>query len=270
MNSAILTAPIKTGLRLSCASNGSSTRQVTNGRFSVRIARTAEDFEAALRLRYEVFNLELGEGLTSAFRTGRECDEFDADSEHLIIVDQLQRRVIGTLRLRTYEIAKTTEGFYSSQQFDLSALPPKVLANAIEVGRVCIAKTHRNIEAQMLLLKGLGLSLLRKDKRYLFGSLSLSTRDPMQAGRIFEQLTSEGHLHPEFRLVPRPGSKCLWYKVPDGSRVDVAVSSWIRRCLQFGAKLCGPPASNRQFRTIDLPFVLDGKQLDEISGPVSL
>ena len=121
----------------------------------------------------------------------------------------------------------------------------------------------------MLLLKGLGLSLLQKDKRYLFGSLSLSTRDPLQAGRLFDQLNNEGHLHPEFRLVPRPGFKCMWYRVADTTKGQVDVSSWIRTCLQFGAKLCGPPAINRHFRTIDLPFVLDGKQLDEIGGQLS-
>lgn len=176
------------------------------------------------------------------------------------------QRVVGTFRLRTYEIAKTSQGFYSSRQFDLSALPPEVLAYAIEIGRPCVARKHRNTETQMLLLKGLSVSLLQKNKRYLFGSLSLSTTDPMQAGRVFDQLKSEGHLHPKFRLMPKPGFKCLWYGASDGNGNGIAISSWIRTCLQFGAKLCGPPALNRQFRTIELPFLLDGKQLDEISG----
>jgi predicted GNAT family N-acyltransferase len=139
---------IQLGPRLSF--NSSVPTRKSNGRLVVRFARTAEEVDAALKLRYEVFNLELGEGLASAFRTGRECDEFDSDSEHLIIIDRFQQRVVGTFRLRTYETAQTAEGFYSSLQFDLSALPAKVLAQAIEVGRPCIAKTHRNPEAQML------------------------------------------------------------------------------------------------------------------------
>ena len=261
MNAATQTAPMRTNPGLTFDPGES-----LSGPLFVRLARTAEEVEAALKLRYEVFNLELEEGLASAFRTGRECDEFDSDSEHLIIVDRMQQRVIGTFRLRTYETAKTTTGFYSSRQFDLSALPPEVLAHAIEIGRPCIARTHRNTETQMLLLKGLGVSLLQKNKRYLFGSLSLSTRDPMHAGRIFDQLSHEGHLHPQFRLTPRPGFKCLWYRASDVNGNEIAISNWIRTCLQFGAKLCGPPALNRQFRTIELPFFLDGKQLDEISG----
>lgn len=270
MSAATLRVPTRIDHGLPFNSKGVSSRAGLNSNLAIRIAQTTEDIEAALRLRFEVFNLELGEGMTSAFRTGRERDNFDSDSEHLIIVDRQQHRVVGTFRLRTYETAKTAAGFYSSQQFDLSALPQEVLANAIEVGRICIAKTHRNSDAQILLLKGLGLSLLQKNKRYLFGSLSLSTTDPMQAGRIFEQLSSEGHLHPTLRVVPRPGHKCLWYKSSEGPRNEIAVSSWIRTSLQFGARLCGPPAFNRQFRTIDLPFFLDGKQLDEIGGPVAL
>lgn len=265
MNGSTQTAPLRINPGLTFPPGEAPHR--SNGRLFIRLAQTAEEIDAALKLRYEVFNLELGEGLTSAFRTGRECDEFDLDSEHVIIVDRMQQRVIGTFRLRTYEIAKTTAGFYSSRQFDLSALPPEILAHAIEIGRPCIARSHRNLEAQMLLLKGLGVSLLQKNKRYLFGSLSLSTRDPMQAGRVFDQLSQEGHLHPEFRLMPRPGFKCLWYRSSsDGNGAEIAISNWIRTCLQFGAKLCGPPALNRQFRTIELPFFLDGKQLDEISS----
>ena len=263
MNGATQTAPMRVGPGFSLNS-GVSRKSI--GRLLVRFASTSEEVDAALKLRYEVFNLELEEGLASAFRTGRECDEFDSNSEHLIIIDRMQQRVIGTFRLRTYEIAKTITGFYSSRQFDLGALPPEVLANAIEVGRPCIAKTHRNTEVHLLFLKGLAVSLLQKNKRYLFGSLSLSTRDPMQAGRVFDQLNYEGHLHPNFRLTPKPGSKCLWYKASDGNGEETAISNWIRTCLQFGAKLCGPPAVNREFRTIELPFFIDGKQLDEIGG----
>lgn len=243
-----------------------SARERPNGRLQVRLARTREDIEAALQLRYEVFNLELGEGLAAAFRTGHEYDQFDSDSEHLIIVDRMLHRAVGTFRLRTYEIAKTAAGFYSSQQYDLGALPPEVLAKALEVSRVCINRTHRHTEAQMMLLNGLGMSLLQRDKRYLFGSLSLSTTDPMHAGRIFDQLDREGHVHPKIRVLPRPGFKCMWYRGSDGQTGENSISGWIRTCLQFGAKVCGPPAINRRFRTIDLPFFLDGKQLDEITS----
>ena len=270
MSAATLAAPSRITPRLSLVDGKfSPTNEVIEGRYVVRLARTSEEVEAALKLRFEVFNLELVEGLASSFRTGRECDEFDSDSQHSIIIDRLQRRIIGAYRLRTYEIAKTIQGFHSSKEFDLSALPHEILANAIEVGRVCVVKAHRNSEAHVLLLKSLGLCLMQNHKRYVFGTLSLATQDPMAAGRIFDRLNSEGYLHPEYRLRPNPGFKCLWYRLPEAPQSDGAISSWLKICLQFGAKLCGPPAINRQFSTIDFPIFMDGILLEEMTGQIS-
>jgi putative hemolysin len=261
MSAAILATPVRIAPSLSLVdARFFSNQEITRGRYIVRLARTDEEVEAALKLRYEVFNLEFGEGLASSFLTGRDRDEFDLTSQHLILIDRLQRQVIGTYRLRTYEIAKTIDGFYSFREFDLSALPHEVLANAIEVGRFCLARAHRNSRAHMALWRGLRLCLMHNNKTHVFGSLSLATQDPMEAGRIFDQLTSEGHLHREFKVRPKTGFKCLWYRVPEERRSEVAISSWFRLCLRFGVKLCGPPAINRQFRTIDFPVFLDVTQ----------
>ena len=153
------------------------TREITFGRYLIRIARSDEEIEAALRLRFEVFNLELGRGLPFSFRTGLDLDEFDSDSEHVILVERIQRRVIGTYRLRTYETAKTSQGFYLSREFDLSALPSEVLTNAIEVERTCIAKAHRNSRAHLALLESLTQCLTLYKKRYALGCLQLATQD---------------------------------------------------------------------------------------------
>ena len=112
MNGTTLTTPtrIVPGVA-SIDSRVSSTQQVADGRLFVRIARTAEDVEAALKLRFEVFNLELGEGLASAFRTGRECDEFDSHSEHLIIADPFQSLVIGPADYEPMRLQKRPRAF---------------------------------------------------------------------------------------------------------------------------------------------------------------
>lgn len=57
---------------------------IEDGRYLVRFARSREEIESALKLRFEVFNLELGEGLASSFQTGRDRDQFDATCHHLI------------------------------------------------------------------------------------------------------------------------------------------------------------------------------------------
>ena len=57
------------------------------GRFRARFARTPEDVEAAQRLRYEVFNRELGEGLAESEAEELDRDRFDAQCEHLLVED---------------------------------------------------------------------------------------------------------------------------------------------------------------------------------------
>src|SRR5918912_2252421 len=68
----------------------------TAGPYTLRFARTAEELDALLRLRFEVFNLELHEGLESSYRTGRDLDEFDLTCHHLFVSDQTTGAIIGT------------------------------------------------------------------------------------------------------------------------------------------------------------------------------
>ena len=55
-------------------------------------------------------------------------------------------------------------------------------SNAMEVDRICVAKTHRDFRLYKVLWKGLAMCLLQDNKTYVFGSLSLATKDPMAAG----------------------------------------------------------------------------------------
>src|ERR1700694_2766148 len=69
----------------SARGNGVGLRQ---GPYCVRQASAESDFLAAFRLRFAVFNLELREGLESAYVTGQDFDDFDAVCDHLIVEGQ--------------------------------------------------------------------------------------------------------------------------------------------------------------------------------------
>ena len=58
---------------------------IPGGRYSARFARSPEDLTRIQRLRFEVFNLELQEGLDSSFLTGLDQDQFDAHCHHLMV-----------------------------------------------------------------------------------------------------------------------------------------------------------------------------------------
>jgi putative hemolysin len=112
------------------------------GPYQLRLAHNAADRLAACRLRFLVFDLELNEGLESAYLTGYDGNEFDDQCDHLIVEHVGSGEVIGTNRLQTASAARKNRGFYSEQD---SALKPfAALGNtAVELGRACI---HRDLE----------------------------------------------------------------------------------------------------------------------------
>jgi hypothetical protein len=71
------------------------------GRYRVTIAHTLAEREAACRLRFKVFNIELGEGLETSYKTGLDTDHFDLFCDQLIVEDRLSRAIVGTYRMQT-------------------------------------------------------------------------------------------------------------------------------------------------------------------------
>lgn len=240
------------------------TEEISEGRYIVRFARTPEEIDAALRLRFEVFNLELNEGLDSSFLTERDEDEFDQTCHHLIVVEKLTNVVVGTYRLRTLEMAKNAEGFYSSGEFRLEDLPYEVLAQSLEIGRSCIAREHRNTRVLFLLWKGLALYVTKMRKRYLFGCCSLFTLDCSEGKRAAKQLKELNALHPEICVDARETCQCRPedFLTPNETK-EVELPKLFHTYLRIGAKVCGEPAIDRHFKTIDFFVLFDVETIEE-------
>ena len=236
--------------------------EIVEGRYTVRFARTIEEVDAALKLRFEVFNLELGEGLDSSYLSGRDRDEYDPACHHLIVMDRDENMVVGTYRCQTGEMA-AVKGFYSAGEFDLSQLPQDVLTDAVELGRACVARSHRNTQVLFLLWKGLAAYVAYNRKRYLFGCCSLTSQDEGEGGRVFETLKESGHLHQTLRAHPLPGLECYRDDSITGEAAEVNIPKLFRIYLRFGAQVCGPPAIDRLFKTIDFLVLFDIQNMDE-------
>ncbi|GIU81422.1 MAG: GNAT family N-acetyltransferase [Acidobacteria bacterium] len=241
-------------------------QEISEGRYIVRFARDSKEVEKALRLRFEVFNLELKEGLQSSYLTGRDEDEFDSTCHHLIAIDKASNCVVGTYRLRTIEMAKGADGFYSSQEFSLENLPLEVLEQSVEIGRACIAREHRNSKVLFLLWKGLALYLTLKRKRYFFGCCSLASQDCAEGLRVYDYLVKAGHFHPYLRVFPRAGYVCKTDEIlTDELLTDetVELPKLFRTYLRIGARVCSEPAIDRYFKTIDFFVLFDVKEIDQ-------
>ena len=235
------------------------------GKFHLSFARTPEDLGAIQRLRFEVFNLELGEGLDESFATGLDADRFDPVCHHLIVTDRTTDRTIGTYRMQSSEMAGRYQGFYTADEFDLGGFPADVLLDSIEVGRACVAKPYRNRQVLFLLWKGLAAYLQRNRKRYLFGCCSLTSQDPVEGRRVMDHLVRQGHVRTDLPVTPRPEWRCYAddfepTALPDAPPVEVP--KLFSLYLRYGGKVCGPPALDRHFKTIDYLLLLDIEDLD--------
>jgi len=237
--------------------------EIVDGDYLLRFARTAGDLDAALKLRYDVFNLELKEGLDASHETQRDEDEFDAQCHHSIVWDKTTGKIVGTYRMQTHEMARRGRGFYSAVEFDLAGLPTDVLDQAVELGRACVAKEHRNSRVLFLLWRGLAQYLAHNQKRYLFGCCSLTSQDPAEGKAVMDYLAEHGHVHPSFSVLPQPGYACGSKETVATQPATVQVPRLMKIYLMYGAKICGPPAIDRQFKTIDYLGLIDVHELDE-------
>ena len=230
----------------------------TAGRYALRFARSAEDLDRVAKLRFEVFNVELREGLDQSWHTCRDVDEFDAHCHHLMVMDTEHDEVVGTYRMQTADMAASGQGFYSAGEFQLDTLGSAFLSNAVELGRACVALSHRNSRVLYLLWRGLARYMQHNRQRYFFGCCSLTSQDPLDAWSIKQTLESRGLMHESLHVEPRPELACF-----DASFVPPAVTRTLRlprlmrTYLDYGARIVGDPVIDRAFKTIDFLAVFD-------------
>jgi putative hemolysin len=205
----------------------------------------------------------MGEGLESSHALGMDRDPFDDICHHLMVIDSRDGQVVGTYRLQTDEMARENLGFYSNGEFDLSALPQEVLGSCVELGRACIHAAHRNRPVLFLLWKGLAAYVTFNAKRFFFGCSSLTSQDPQDGLDMLAYLTAREHVHPSMHVPPQPGLECFEAGATGGKAMDVTVPTLFKTYLRYGAKICGPPAIDREFKTIDFLMLFDLASLDE-------
>jgi putative hemolysin len=220
--------------------------------YRARMAATATDLRAAQSLRFEVFNLELDEGLVQSYDTGLDADPFDSVCDHLIVEDTSDGAVVGTYRLQTGLHARAALGYYSEREFDFTPFEP-MRAQMLELGRACIHQKHRSFAVLNMLWRGIGTYARDHGARYLVGCSSITTQDPAVGAAAYQRLTP--NLVPAgWRTQPVAAFACpLLPMAPEAPRIPRLLSAY----LAFGAGICGPPAIDREFRTVDFLTWLD-------------
>lgn len=208
-------------------------------------------------MRYQVFNLELNEGLAHSHRTLLDEDPFDSVCDHLIVEHLATGRVVGTYRLQTGRNAATHFGYYCAREFEFRVFE-RLRAETVELGRACVHRQHRNLAVLGLLWKGIADYARRNEARYLFGCSSITSQDPAVGASAYAELYRKHLIEPRWRTVPLPAYDCSLVQL---AAEPAVIPKLLRAYLTLGAKICGPPALDREFKTIDFLTCLDLEML---------
>ena len=217
--------------------------------YSVRLASSTAEIKAAQSLRFEVFNLELNEGLSESYATGLDADPFDDVCDHLLVEHVPSGSIVGTYRLQT--------GLSAAQNLEVRAVVEAVVVKAalIELGRACVHRQHRNLIVLGLLWKGIADYAKERGARYLLGCSSITSQDPAVGASAYTQLCRRGHVvDAAWQTRPTAAFECSLTQLAEE---EVKIPKLLRAYLGLGAKVCGAPALDRQFQTIDFLTLLD-------------
>jgi putative hemolysin len=220
--------------------------------FRVSLAQSPEDLIACQRLRYDVFNLELGEGLAISDRSRLDIDPFDSFCDHLMVRDLESGKLVGTYRLQTGEVARKNLGYYGNQLFDFSVYD-RVRREVLELGRACVHIDYRNIMVLHALWKGIAVYSTRHDSRYLIGCSSISSQDENVGVAMYEALKDKYLIEPSLQTTPQPGHECRATGHVEAQRPP----RLFRAYLEISGRICGPPSIDREFKTIDFLTLVD-------------
>ena len=221
--------------------------------YVTRLARSEAEIRAAQALRFEVFNLELNEGLAHSYMTGLDADPFDAVCDHLLVEHVPSGSIVGTYRLQTGTNAAKNLGYYSAQEFDFSPFEP-MRHEIIELGRACVHKQHRNLIVLGQLWKGIADYATERGGRYLIGCSSITSQDPAAGASAYSELCRKNLVDLPWRTRPLPAFECDLHAVTEEK---TEIPKLLRAYMTVGAKICGPPALDRHFQTIDFLTFID-------------
>jgi L-ornithine Nalpha-acyltransferase len=228
-----------------------------NTKYSVGIADTEKEVDEVHKLRFDIFNTELDEGIKENEKIKRDVDKYDKYCKHLIVKEKDTNKIIATYRmLPSWEMNKDL-GFYTSSEFDISSLKLEEGIN-LETGRACIRKEHRGTNLIIIML-WLGMKEYCKENNVenIFGVTSIPKCSLKEISSLYNVLKQKNLID-------------LNEKVKSLIKVDIIPNytkdykkelfpSLLKAYTKMGAKIVGKPYYDPIFGCYDFFTILNMK-----------
>ena len=180
--------------------------------------------------------------------------------DHLLVENIcLTKQIVGTYRLQTGKnAAQRLTAYYCAQEFEFSVFE-QFRAEMVECGRACV---HQTTSQSLVVLGLLWKGLRRLCPGEPFAGFAFRVQFAFLAGsrhRCLIPLTPSyaakiSRPRPKPRTTPCP---VMNVRSNQFAAEPVSIPKLLRAYLTLGAKICGAPALDRQFKTIDFLTVLD-------------
>lgn len=237
---------------------------VSMGPIAVRLARKPGEIEAAERLRYDIFYREYGaKPLGDMEKTGRDHDDFDDVTDHLIVIDRridtVPERIVGTYRLLRSDVAKTFGKFYTQSEFDITPLNNTGLMLG-ELGRSCVHPDYRTRSVLQLLWQGIAEYVNHYNIGILFGCASFHGTDVATHAHLLSYLY-HNHRAPD-EICPRAiGENAVDMNIIPKDQLDakgalMKLPPLIKGYLRLGGLVGDGAFIDHQFNTVDICVVV--------------
>ncbi|WP_027149875.1 GNAT family N-acetyltransferase [Methylobacter tundripaludum] len=225
-------------------------------------AGAAADSEALIKeaqaLRFRVFAKEMGAKLKTESE-GLDYDEVDSYCDHLIVYDNVNKKIVGYTRLLNQDQAERLGRFYSQSEFNLDqvlTLPGRFL----EIGRTCVDPDYRGSAVLTTLWSALVQYALEGQFNYLLGCASIT---PGPSGfavdAVYRNIDAKNIAPSSIQVTPS-------IPVPSGLRCErdeSGIPPLLKAYFRFGAVVCGEPCWDEDFNCMDLFMLLPLDQLQE-------
>lgn len=235
------------------------------GKTEIRLAESGAEIRAAQKLRWQVFYEEM-KATPSAENAVHQldADTYDSICDHLLVLEDGD--VVGTYRLIRRSIALLHGGHYSAAEFNIKPLldyPGEIL----EVGRSCVAPSHRTRGVMQLLWQGIAAYVFHHNITLLFGCASLPGTDPAALALPLSYLHYH-HLAPPAVCVRALPDRYVDMRRMDKDEIDpragfVSLPPLIKGYLRLGGFVGEGAVIDRDFGTIDVCMIVKRETISD-------
>ncbi|HEY8219370.1 MAG TPA: GNAT family N-acetyltransferase [Methylobacter sp.] len=212
----------------------------------------------AQALRFRVFAKEMGAKLKTESE-GLDYDEVDSYCDHLIVYDNVNKKIVGYTRLLNQDQAERLGRFYSQSEFNLDqvlTLPGRFL----EIGRTCVDPDYRGSAVLTTLWTALVQYALEGQFNYLIGCASITPGlNGFAINAVYRNIDAKNIAPSSLQVSPS-------ISVPSELRCErdeSGIPPLLKAYFRFGAMVCGEPCWDEDFNCMDLFMLLPLDQLQD-------